>query len=196
MYKRRRYTLNPILKEAIYSDLYRYTGNRSFKLYLKFYNNPGFKYMSILRKCKFYKSRKLYQLHYFFNKIKLRKLMYKYGYEIPSSTNIGDGFYIGHFGGIAINPEANIGKNVSISKGVTIGHANRGKHKGVPTIGNLVWIGTNAIIVGKVTIGNNVLIAPNAYVNFDVPDNSVVVGNPGKIIANEKATEGYIVYPV
>lgn len=122
--------------------------------------------------------------------------MHKFGYEIPHRTKIGKGFYIGHFGGIAVNPEATIGDNVSISKGVTIGHANRGKRKGVPTIGNLVWIGTNAVIVGKVTIGNNVLIAPNAYVNFDVPDNSIVIGNPAKITPSENAVEGYIVYPV
>ncbi|MGQ7199562.1 hypothetical protein ACUOA9_41025, partial [Escherichia sp. HC-TM1] len=55
-----------------------------------------------------------------------------------------------------------------------------------------VWIGPSAIIVGKIKIGSNVLIAPGAYVNFDVPNNSIVVGNPGKIIYSENATEGYI----
>ena len=63
---------------------------------------------------------------------------------------------------------------------------------GVPKIGNEVWIGPNAVIVGKVTIGDDVLIAANAYINFDVPDHSIVIGNPGKIIARESATEGYI----
>ena len=48
------------------------------------------------------------------------------------------------------------------------------------------------MIVGKINIGNNVLIAPNAYVNFDIPDNSVVTGNPAKVYPNENATEGYI----
>jgi serine O-acetyltransferase len=55
-----------------------------------------------------------------------------------------------------------------------------------------VWIGANAVIVGGITIGSNVLIAPNSYVNFDVPANSVVVGNPGAIYATERATEAYI----
>ncbi len=55
-----------------------------------------------------------------------------------------------------------------------------------------VWVGTNAVIVGGITIGNNVLIAPNSYVTQDVPDNSIVRGNPMQIISNEKATEGYI----
>ena len=55
-----------------------------------------------------------------------------------------------------------------------------------------MWIGVNSTIVGKIKIGNNVLIAPNSFVNVDVPDNSVVVGNPCKIIYKENATENYI----
>lgn len=55
-----------------------------------------------------------------------------------------------------------------------------------------MWIGTNAVVVGNVHIGNNVLITPLAFANFDVPDNSIVIGNPGKIIPREKATEGYL----
>lgn len=50
------------------------------------------------------------------------------------------------------------------------------------------------MVCGKIKIGNDVLIAPNAYVNFDVPDHSVVVGNPGKVYHRENATEGYIDY--
>lgn len=50
----------------------------------------------------------------------------------------------------------------------------------------------NAVVVGRIVIGDDVLIAPNAYVNFDVPSHSVVVGNPGKIISRENVTEGYI----
>lgn len=55
-----------------------------------------------------------------------------------------------------------------------------------------VWIGTNAIIIGGVTVGNNILIAPGSYASFNVPDNSVVIGNPGKIISKVDATEGDI----
>lgn len=50
--------------------------------------------------------------------------------------------------------------------------------------------------MGKVKIGNDVLIAPGAYVNFDVPDHSIVIGNPGKIISKQNATEGYIASPI
>ncbi len=61
-------------------------------------------------------------------------------------------------------------------------------------IGNRVWIGVNATVVGKVTIGDDVLIAPGAFVNFDVPSHSVVLGNPAQIHHKENATEGYITH--
>lgn len=115
--------------------------------------------------------------------------------DIPARVKIGRGLRIEHIGGIVINPEAQLGENITMLNGVLIGAQNRGPKRGFPVIGNYVWIGTNAIIVGKIHIGNNVLIAPGAYVNFDVPDNSIVLGNPGKIIANSNATEGYIINP-
>lgn len=116
--------------------------------------------------------------------------MYKYGFQIGGT--LGKGFFIGHFGTIVVNEDAIIGDNCNIAHGVTIGVTRRGKHVGVPVIGNEVWIGTGATIVGRVSIGNNVLIAPGAYVNFDVPCNSVVIGNPGVIKPNMEATKGYI----
>ena len=73
-----------------------------------------------------------------------------------------------------------------------IGYEPRGIRKGTPTIKNNVWIGSNAAIVGNIEIGNNVLIAPNAFVNFNVPDNSIVIGNPAKIIKKENAVKDYI----
>ena len=112
--------------------------------------------------------------------------------EISTNCNIGGGLYIGHAYCITINAEARIGKNCNIHKGVTIGQENRGERKGCPIIGDEVWIGINATIVGKVKIGNDVLIAPNSYVNCDIPDHSVVFGNPCIIKHRENATEGYI----
>lgn len=115
----------------------------------------------------------------------------KYGLEILT-YQIGKGLYLGHAHNININPHAVIGDNCNIGKGVTIGAENRGRRKGAPVLGNEVWIGTNAVIVGDVHIGNDVLIAPNAYVNFDVPDHSIVLGNPGVIYPNPHATAEYI----
>lgn len=106
--------------------------------------------------------------------------------------DIGPGLYMGHVHGITLNPKVKIGKNCNIHKGVTIGQENRGKRKGVPVIGDEVWIGINAIIVGNIHIGNDVLIVPGAYINFDVPDHPIVVGNPGAIRHAAHATDGYI----
>jgi len=118
----------------------------------------------------------------------------KYGYQIPHNTEIGEGLYLGHFGTIVINENAKIGKNFTITHGITIGQANRGRLKGCPTIGNNVWLGTGAVIVGNINIGSNVLVAPNSFVNSDVPSNSLVIGNPAKIVSKENPTEGYILY--
>ncbi len=115
----------------------------------------------------------------------------KYGLDIQTD-NIGKGLYLGHAHNINVNPKAIIGNNCNIAKGVTIGRENRGTREGAPIIGNFVWIGTNAVIVGKIKVGNDVLIAPNSYVNCDIPDHSIVIGNPCKIISNENATRDYI----
>jgi serine O-acetyltransferase len=85
-----------------------------------------------------------------------------------------------------------IGSNCNILQNVTIGNTKGGKKTGAPVIGDHVYLGPGAVVVGGITIGNNVLIAPNAFVNFDVPDDSIVIGNPGKIIPNNAATVEYI----
>ena len=73
-----------------------------------------------------------------------------------------------------------------------IGQENRSERKGCPVIGNKVWIGTNSTIVGSIKIGDNVLIAPNTFVNCDIPSNSIVFGNPAIIKENMHATDSYI----
>jgi len=128
---------------------------------------------------------------------KLYKLLFTmskkfYHVEIGTSTDIGPGLYIGHPYCITINPNVKIGNNCNIHKGVTIGQENRGLKKGTPVIGNEVWIGVNATIVGKITIGDDVMIAPNTFVNCDIPSHSIVFGNPCVIKHRENATEGYI----
>jgi serine O-acetyltransferase len=131
-----------------------------------------------------------------FWRLVLRHYQIKYGFQIYPETQIGEGLYLGHWGFLVINPKVKIGKNCNIAQGVTIGQQNRGKNQGFPEIGNEVWIGPNSVIVGNIKIGNNVLIAPNAYVNTDVPDNSIVVGNPATITENHAATNGYINHKV
>lgn len=160
----------------------------------------------ILSDMKRYKNNKMPGFQKLFRKYrqtdnKLLKLFYKVLYhfsakknhiEIPLSTQIGGGLYIGHPYGITINPKRVIGSNCNIHKGCLIGQENRGKRVGTPIIGNSVWIGINAAIVGKISIGDDVLIAPNTYVNCDIPSHSVVFGNPCIIKHKENATENYI----
>lgn len=158
---------------------------RDFKILLL---DPGLNFLYFYRK--YNKSNS--KIKKIFFKIVLNKIRLKFGIEISPETKIGKGCYIGHPFNITINPKALLGENVNIHKGVTIGQENRGKRKGVPIIGNKVWIGINSTIVGKIKIGNNVLIAPNTYVNRDIPDNSIVMGNPCKIIESVDATKDYI----
>jgi len=179
------------LKETIASDLFRYTQKVSPKTMVEaLLTKPGFRTTYFLRNSQYYKGKN--KLKFMMHKFFLLQCKYKYGYEIPVPTRFGKGIFINHMGNVIINPLAVIGDNFTTNGSLVIGQTNRGNKKGVPTLGNNVWVGNGAVIVGKVNIGNNVMIAPNAYVNFDVPDNSVVIGNPGQIIAKENATDGYI----
>ncbi len=185
--------MNKKLSQLIYSDLYRIAAKKSRRdLVFETATNPGFRYIALMRRAAYYSGISSMKLLHFYYKFRLRTNSHKYGFQIPSEVKIGKGFYIGHFGRIIINPDSILGDNCNIATGVTIGQTNRGVKMGSPIIGNEVWIGANAVIVGKVRIGNNVLIAPNSYVNFDVPDNSVVIGNPANTISRMDATQGYI----
>ncbi len=182
--------MNYNVKKLIKSDYMRYKQDYSkFSLIKEFFFNKGFRFSVILRMCKHYEDKKYRCL--FFRIIKKVLFINFKTIEIPYNLTIGKGLYLGHFSGITINPDAIIGDNVNIHKGVTIGQENRGKRKGSPKIGNKVWIGVNSTLVGNITIGNNVLIAPNSFINFDVPSNSIVVNNLIKSCNN--ATDEYIV---
>ena len=157
-------------------DLYRYYGESGEPFLKKVFRPLEIKYIALFRKanqCAFLPLKLFYML-------RLRHLSYRTQIQIPARTKIGEGLYIGHLGRVIIHPDAILGKNINIGTGVTIGMENRGKRKGVP------------VIVGKVKIGSDVLIAPLSYVNFDVPDHSVVIGNPGRIIPKENATADYV----
>ncbi len=176
-------------KEIFKKDLYRYYGEKGESIFKRIFRPAEIKYIYCMRKAKF--SKNILSLCWY--KLRLRWISARTHIQIPSVTEIGEGFYIGHTGRLIINSRAKIGKNCNLATGVTIGATSRGKSGGgTPIIGDEVWIGTNAVVVGKINIGDDVLIAPNAYVNFDVPSHSIVIGNPGQIIPRENATDGYI----
>lgn len=118
-------------------------------------------------------------------------LTYRYGFQIPSQIPIGKGFFIGHFGTIVVSVHASFGDNCNIAHNCTIG-ASRGIDKKAPQIKDRVWIGTGAVLVGDISVGPDVVIAPNAFVNVNVPPHSIAIGNPCKIIAKDNPTEKYI----
>ena len=173
-------------KREIDFDRYRRGNKRVFYL-------PQYKFIYWKRKCEKWYNNKII---YLFFRLIYEHYRVKYGIDIAAQTKIGRGLRIEHIGGIVINPKAVLGCNITLLNGLLIGAENRGERKGVPTIGNNVWIGTNAVIVGNIKIGNNVLIAPNSYVNFSVPDNSIVLGNPGVIKHSDNATKDYIMNPI
>lgn len=101
--------------------------------------------------------------------------------DLGRCKNIGKGFSLIHGFNVVINGNAIIGHNVTVLQGVTIG----GGKNGAPQIGNNVYIGAGAIIIGGIHIGNNVKIGAGAIVVDDVPDNSTVVNIKARIIRRD-----------
>lgn len=99
-----------------------------------------------------------------------------FGITIDVNSNIGPGFYIGHFGGIIVRGD--FGSQCSIGQGVTVGSKGAGKSDGWPVIGDNVYIGAGAKIIGSIKVGNDCVIGANAVVIRDVPGNSLAVGVP------------------
>ena len=104
------------------------------------------------------------------------------GIEIAQNAQIGRGLFIGHLGGIIIGHNSKIGIYSSFHEGVTIGGAGRRENHGSPIIGDLAYFGAGAKIIGKIRLGNNVIIGANAVVVKNTPDNAVVVGIPAEVI--------------
>ena len=111
--------------------------------------------------------------------------------ENPFSVNIGTRLLMKHPYNITINRDSIIGNNFTILKGATVCNSKTG-NVGIPTIGDDCYLGINSTIVGNVVIGNRVLIAANTFVNFDVPDDSDVIGSPGIIHNKKDASLPYI----
>lgn len=107
------------------------------------------------------------------------------GIEIHPGAKIGDGFFVDHGMCVVIGETAEVGDNVTLFQGVTLGGTGKEKGKRHPTIGSSVVIGAGAKVLGNITVGDNVNIGANAVVLRNVPDNSTVVGVPGRIAKKE-----------
>jgi len=181
------------LKEIVKCDLYRAIGDSSCLSFCKqLILGESFKYIFWMRLTYFlHKNGALFKPLFILSYFILKHYRYKFGIYLPYKTTVGKGFYIGHFGGIVINEQCVIGENCNISHCVTLGVSNRGSRKGCPEVGNNVYIAPGVKIIGAVKIGNNAAIGANAVVTKDLPDNSVAVGIPAKIISFE-GSAGYI----
>jgi serine O-acetyltransferase len=109
------------------------------------------------------------------------------GIEIHPGATIGPGFFIDHGMGVVIGETAEIGANVTLYHGVTLGGTSSSKGKRHPTLRDNVVVGTGAKILGAFTVGENSRIGANAVVVKPVPPNSVVVGVPGQAVVRAKA---------
>ena len=173
-----------------YLDLYRLVGNKKRKSYiLALIKHKSFRQIVYYRKynsCKNRLKKTIYRLLY-------GRLSRKGSIEIPLSAKIGDGLLLIHPYNITINSRAIIGNNCTILKGVTVGATkNKNGENLVPIIGDNVYLGVNSTIVGGIKVGNNSLIAANSFVNKDVPNDSIVIGNPSTIHAKKNASDLYI----
>lgn len=171
----------------LFYDLYRITGRKDgFAFITTFFRQRSFRYIC------YFRARQKSRLLGFFVSPFSYLLNRKMSVEIPLSVRIGRGFLMIHPYGITMNSKTVVGSNFTILKGATIGNTKSGKTPGCPLIGDNVYVGLNSTIVGGVHIGDNVMIAANTFVNFDVPEDSVVIGSPGVIHHKEKASEPYI----
>jgi serine O-acetyltransferase len=108
--------------------------------------------------------------------------------DIDPQATIGGGLYIGHTGGVHINPGAVLGRNCDLAHGVTIGASAMGR-QGVPVVGDDVYIGARATLAGKIKIGNGAKIAANTLVINNVPAGATVMGVPGRIVMRAKVPQ-------
>jgi len=104
------------------------------------------------------------------------------GIEIHPGARIGEGFFIDHGMGVVIGETSEIGDNVTLYQGVTLGGTSQQRTKRHPTLGNNVVVGVGAKVIGAITIGDNTKIGAGSVVVTSVPPNTTVVGVPGRII--------------
>lgn len=105
------------------------------------------------------------------------------GIEVHPGAKIGSGFFIDHGSGVVIGETSEIGDDVSLYQGVTLGGTSRQKTKRHPTLGDNVVVGAGAKLIGAITIGDNVKIGAGSVVVTSVPSNATVVGVPGRVVA-------------
>lgn len=143
------------------------------------------KYEILMRKLQFHRN----PIIRLFLRYRYHRLGIMLGFSIPYHV-FGPGLSIAHYGTIIVSDGATVGENCRIHAGVNIG-ANAGSHKAA-IIGNNVYIGPGAKLIGEITIGDNAVIGANAVVTKDVPASCTVGGVPAKVISNNDSSKHLI----
>jgi len=182
------------LKTLIAADQYRYEAKNGFKDFLKqCFRESGFRFTVVMRLCDFFRKHKWSRFGIYHLLVwKHHRMQIRYGAYIEYSCQIGGGLYLGHLCSIVTNVRCTIGENCTLGHGVTIGKTHdRSKHPGVPLIGDRVYLGCGAAVLGGVRIGDDAVVAPNAVVVSDVPAGAVVGGIPARVLSME-GSAGYV----
>jgi serine O-acetyltransferase len=143
---------------------------------------PGFHAMLFYRAAHFFWERQFYLLGRFTSHLG----RFFTGIEIHPGAKIGKGFFIDHGMGVVIGETAEIGDNCTLYHGVTLGGTSWAKEKRHPTLGDNVVIGSGAKILGPFKVGNDSKVGSNSVVVKEVPENSTVVGIPGRVVISEE----------
>ncbi|MBO5199067.1 MAG: serine O-acetyltransferase [Lachnospiraceae bacterium] len=123
--------------------------------------------------------------HYFLARWYSQRTVRKTGIEIHPGAKIGKGFFIDHGNGVIIGETAEIGDNVTLYQGVTLGGTGKEQGKRHPTIKDNVMISAGAKVLGSFTVGENSKIGAGSVVLSEVPPNSTVVGVPGRVVKRD-----------
>lgn len=180
-------------RQLLRADLYRKTGRTGLSAFARaLVTDMGFKHTFWFRSAGFCRARPLLRRTlYPLVRAVYNHYQHKHGVWIPPTTKIGPGLFLEHLGGGVVNSRAVIGKNCNLGHGVTIGQSNRGARQGTPHIGDNVFIGPGAKIIGGVNVGDNVAVGVNCVVVRDVPDDAVIVAGAGQIVSYG-GSSGYV----
>jgi len=111
------------------------------------------------------------------------------GISLPTGCQIGKGLYIGHFCGIFVHDTVVMGENCNLSQGVSIGLGGKANSLVAPRLGNQVYVGAGAKVLGPITLGDRVRVGANAVVLDSVPEGATAVGIPARVIQKKQPGE-------
>ena len=146
-----------------------------------FFCYPGFKAVRSHRRA----HRAYLKGHYFLARLINFHSYQRTGIDIHPGAKLGQGVFIDHGTGVVIGETAEVGDDVTIYQGATLGGTGKDTGKRHPTLGRGVTVGAGAKVLGPITLGNNVKVGAGAIVLKPVPDGCTVVGNPGRIVRRQ-----------